>query len=210
MKDYPIMLRLAGKRCVVVGGGKVAERKIKSLLSTGAALVVVSPVSTEKITEWATTGQLQLLARPFENKDLDGAVLVIAATNQPEINLEIYQAIQPYQWINVVDRPDLCSFTVPATLERGDIQIAVSTGGKNPGLAKKLRKQLDQWIGEDYEEYVHFLGSTRQQVLSLGLDSERKKQLLQELLDDRFLYWTQEGNLEKRDEEVRKLINRLN
>lgn len=209
MKDYPIMLRLAGKRCVVVGGGKVAERKIRSLLPTGATIIVVSPFSTEMISEWAATGQLELLPRPFEKNDLEGAVLVIAATNQPETNLAIYQAIKPYQWINVVDRPDLCTFTVPATLERGELQIAVSTGGRNPGLAKKLRKQLEQWVGADYEDYLHFLGSTRQQILSLGLDREQKKRLLQELLDDRFLQWTQEGNSEKRDEEVQKLINQL-
>ncbi len=206
MQLYPMMANLSGKRCLVVGGGKVAERKIGALIDTGAELIVVSPGATGRIKEWAQSGKVDLQLRPFRPEDVTGATLLIAATDDPAVNLAVHQAMEPWQWINIVDRPDLCTFFVPSTLQRGSLQIAVSTGGQNPGLAKKLRRQLEEWIGEEYDEYISFLGEMRALILNLPLDEQRKRELLQKLLDDRFLQWTLEGKIEERNREAARLI----
>lgn len=200
------MLRLDGKRCLVVGGGQVAERKIKGLLPTGAEIVVVTVQCTERILEWSEQGKLQLRLRAFQEKDVQGAMVIIAATDKPEVNLQVYRLASSCPLLNIVDRPDLCTFTVPSTIDRGEMQIAISTGGNYPGLSKKLRKQLEQWIGPEYEAYSLFLGSMRKKILGLDLQAQHKKALLRELLDDRFLAWTREGKLEQRNVEAEKLL----
>jgi precorrin-2 dehydrogenase/sirohydrochlorin ferrochelatase len=207
MQLYPMMANLKGKRCLVVGGGKVAERKIRGLLNTGALIGVVSPDCTPTIREWAEQGAITLHLRRFAPDDARGAAIVIAATDDPAVNLAVYYACEPWQWINIVDRPDLCTFTVPSVVERGSLQIAVSTGGSNPGLAKKLRRQLEAWIGPEYAEYAAFLGDMRTKVLALKWDERRKRTLLEQLLDDRFLHLTREGRRDERDREAESLLH---
>ncbi|MED4584725.1 bifunctional precorrin-2 dehydrogenase/sirohydrochlorin ferrochelatase [Brevibacillus choshinensis] len=208
MRHYPMMVNLQQKRCLVVGGGQVAERKIRSLLEAGAEVSVVAPSCTEQIKDWSQEGKLSLQQRSFEQADVVHAVLIIAATSEPEVNLAVYEVCQPYQWINIVDRPELCTFTVPAVVERGDMQIAISTGGQNPGLAKKLRRQLEEWVGPEYGAYTEFLGEMRQRILGLKLGEREKRAILAELLDDRFLLWTSSGEFERRDQEAEKLLQR--
>ncbi|MGG1658553.1 precorrin-2 dehydrogenase/sirohydrochlorin ferrochelatase family protein [Brevibacillus sp. NRS-1366] len=206
MPYYPMMVRLHQKRCLVVGGGQVAERKIGSLLAAGADVAVVSPSVTDTIQTWMHHGKVVVHPRSFVPQDVQGAVIVIAATSDPAVNLAVFKACLPHQWINIVDRPDLCTFTVPSLVERGDLQIAISTGGHNPGLAKKLRRQLEQWIGPEYEGYTLFLGEMRRQVLALALNEADKRAILSELLDDRFLHWTKTGETERRDREAAALL----
>ncbi|USG64526.1 bifunctional precorrin-2 dehydrogenase/sirohydrochlorin ferrochelatase [Brevibacillus ruminantium] len=208
MGFYPIMAKLQGKRCLVVGGGQVAERKIGGLLVAGADIVVVSPDCSHAVEEWAKEGSLTLFRRPFVPEDVRDALIVVAATNDPAVNLAVYQACGPHQWVNVVDSPDLCSFTVPSVVERGDLQIAISTGGHNPGLAKKLRRQVETYFGPEYAEYTAFLGAIRSRVLALSLDEKRKRELLTELLDDRFLQWTKTGERERRNLEAERIIEK--
>ncbi|MEJ8545519.1 precorrin-2 dehydrogenase/sirohydrochlorin ferrochelatase family protein [Brevibacillus borstelensis] len=208
MRLYPMMANLQGKRCLVVGGGRVAERKIAGLLDAGADVVVVSPACSHAIEEWAKAGGIALFRRPFSPEDVRDALIVVAATNDPAVNLDVYQACGPHQWVNVIDRPDLCSFTVPSVVERGDLQIAISTGGHNPGLAKKLRQQVEMDIGPEYAEYTAFLGAVRSRVLALSLDEKRKRKLLSELLDDRFLQWTKTGEWERRNLEAERIIEK--
>lgn len=210
MRHYPMMVNLHHKRCLVVGGGQVAERKIRPLLEAGAEVSVVTPSCTPQIAAWAQVGQIRLLRRDFVPADVEHAALIIAATGEPAVNLAVYEACQPHQWINMVDRPDLCTFTVPAVVERGDLQIAISTGGNNPGLAKKLRSQLEGWIGPEYVAYTQFLGALRQRILSLKLGEQEKREALAELLDDRFLLWTRSGELERRDQAAERLLQRAN
>lgn len=209
MKHYPMMVNLHGKRCLVVGGGRVAERKIGSLLASGADVMVVSPACTDQVAAWASTGQITLVARTFVPEDVREAVIIVAAANDPAVNLSVHQACLPHQWVNIADRPDLCTFTVPSVVERGDLQIAISTGGHNPGLAKKLRRQLEEWIGPEYEDYTRFLGELRRRVLALSLDEQDKRTILAELLDDRFLHWTKTGETAKRDQEAMQLIDTI-
>ncbi|WP_409177598.1 bifunctional precorrin-2 dehydrogenase/sirohydrochlorin ferrochelatase [Brevibacillus fortis] len=208
MTHYAMMVNLQNKRCLVVGGGQVAERKIGSLLAAGADVTVVSPSCTATILEWAHAKKLMVALRPFTSQDVDEAVLIIAATSDPAVNLAVYEACRPHQWINIVDRPDLCSFTVPSVVARGDLQIAISTGGNNPGLAKKMRRQLEAWVGPEYEDYTLFLGSMRRQVLSLAVSEADKRAILAELLDDRFLQWTKNGETGRRDRDAEALLNK--
>ncbi|MFS0918117.1 bifunctional precorrin-2 dehydrogenase/sirohydrochlorin ferrochelatase [Brevibacillus sp. 179-C 1.1 NHS] len=206
MTHYPMMVNLQNKRCLVVGGGQVAERKIGSLLAAGADVTVVSPSCTAIVLEWAHAKKLMVALRPFSPQDVKEADLIIAATGDPAVNLAVYEACSPHQWINIVDRPDLCSFTVPSVVSRGDLQIAISTGGNNPGLAKKMRRQLEEWVGPEYEDYTLFLGRMRRRVLSLEVSESDKKSILAELLDDRFLHWTKSGETERRDQEAEALL----
>ncbi|QRG68827.1 precorrin-2 dehydrogenase/sirohydrochlorin ferrochelatase family protein [Brevibacillus choshinensis] len=207
MRHYPMMVALHQKRCLVVGGGQVAERKIQSLLDTGADVTVIAPSCTAKLEAWSGEGLIDIARRPFEQEDVVHAVLIIAATDDPEVNLAVHAACQPHQWVNIVDRPDLCTFTVPAVVERGDMQIAISTGGNNPGLAKKLRRQLEEWFGPEYGAYTQFLGDVRQRVLRSNLAESQKRAILIELLDDRFLLWTRSGEFERRDQEAERLLH---
>ncbi|MGG0936556.1 bifunctional precorrin-2 dehydrogenase/sirohydrochlorin ferrochelatase [Brevibacillus centrosporus] len=206
MRYYPMMVNLQKKRCLVVGGGLVAERKIRGLLDADADVYVVAPSCTAQIDTWSQQGKIAWERRFFKPTDTEKAVLIIAATNQPDVNLAVYQACQAQQWINIVDRPDLCTFTVPAVVERGDMQIAISTGGNNPGLAKKLRTQVEEWFGPEYGDYTKFLGEMRQRVLRLHLAESQKRAILAELLDERFLDWTRSGELERRDREAERLL----
>lgn len=209
MSLYPMYVNLTDKRCLVVGAGKVAERKIASLIKAAARVTVVSPTSTPGIQKWSDEGSVTLHLRTFSPEDVHKMTIIIAATDDPAVNLAVHQACQPHQWVNIADRPDLCSFFVPATVERGDLQVAISTGGANPGLAKKLRRQAEEWMGPEYESYTQFLGEMRQQVLSLGLEEGEKRIILRELLDDRFFQWTQNGEIERRDREAKELLHRL-
>ncbi|WP_400161916.1 bifunctional precorrin-2 dehydrogenase/sirohydrochlorin ferrochelatase [Brevibacillus sp. TJ4] len=208
MGYYPMYVRLTDKPCLVVGGGKVAQRKIAGLLAAGASVTVVSPEGTASVEEWSRSGAIFWQRRPFLPQDVQGMVVVVAATSDPAVNLIVYEATLPQQWVNIADRPDLCSFVVPAVVTRGDLQVAISTGGHNPGLAKKLRAELEDWLGTEYEDYTLFLGKMRRRLLSLDLDEEEKRSILSALLDERFYNWTKSGEIERRDVEAEKLFTR--
>lgn len=208
MPYYPAMLKLSGKRCVVVGGGKVAERKIQSLLNAKGIVMVVSPNCTEPIVQWAREGKIEWLPRDFDPLDIQAASLVIAATDNPTVNRLVYESTSPNQWINIVDQPELSTFIVPSVIERGKLQISISTGGDNPGFAKRLKKEMETWIGPEYAEYVDFLGKSRRQILQQKFPPELQRTLLSELLDPQFLEWTKEGKIKKRDRCVQDLIHK--
>lgn len=208
MRYYPMYVKLTGKPCLVVGGGKVAQRKIAGLLAAGGDVTVVSPACTAVVEEWSRSGKIALRLRPFLPEDVKGMAVVVAATSDPAVNLAVYQASLPQQWVNIADRPDLCSFLVPAVVERGDLQIAISTGGHSPGLAKKLRRDLEAWLGAEYEAYTLFLGEMRRRLLALPLEEEEKRSILAALLDERFYRWTKSGDIESRDREAEKLLTR--
>lgn len=204
-----MMARLTGKPCLVVGGGPIAERKIRSLLNAEALVMVVTQTSTEQIKQWAKEGLITLFHRSFQSSDVQGAVLVIAATNVAAVNLQVFESIHSNQWINIVDRPDLCTFIVPAVVERGDLILTVSTSGQSPMFAKKMKKKLDAWIGEEYGEYLEFLGAARKKILNLNLDPSKKAEFLSHLLDDCFLEQTKEGKLEERDQLLSDLLKKF-
>jgi len=143
MNLYPAFLNLSGKRCVVIGGGAVAERKIQKLLDAGAQVTVVSPVISDQISVWLQAGYIQLVARHFQDDDIRSFMLVVAATNDREVNAHIVRLCDALgKLVNCVDQPQLGSFVVPAVVVHGKVQVAISTSGTNPSRAKGLKNNL--------------------------------------------------------------------
>ena len=179
---FPMFMKLTGKSCLVVGAGKVGEPKIAGLLDTGARITVVAIAASELVRDWARAGTIELELRPYSSDDLNGKFMAVIATASQSLNERIYHEAQRRGVLcNVVDVPDLCDFFYPAVVQRGDLQIAISTAGQSPSLAQKLRKQLERQFGEGYAEWVAQLGETRRLILASDLEKERKLELLHSL-----------------------------
>jgi precorrin-2 dehydrogenase / sirohydrochlorin ferrochelatase len=177
-----MFVKLEGKRCLVVGAGKVGEPKIGGLIDTGARVHVVALEASEAVHQWARAGRITLEIRAFAPADLDGAFLAIVATASRTLNSSIYREAQQRGILcNVVDVPEYCDFYYPAVVRRGDLQIAISTNGQSPSLAQKLRQQLERQFGPGYARWVAELGETRKLVLASDLDPKRKSDLLHSL-----------------------------
>src|SRR5208283_5153741 len=177
-----MFMKLAAKRCLVVGAGKVGEPKISGLIDTGASVHVVAIAASGQVREWADAGKIELELRAFTAGDLDGKFLVVAATASRGLNELIYREAQRRGVLcNVVDVPEYCDFYYPAVVRRGDLQIAISTAGQSPSLAQKIREQLDRQFGKGYAAWVAELGETRRLVLASDLAKERKLELLHSL-----------------------------
>ena len=191
MRDlYPIFLRLKDRSCVVVGGGNIAWRKTESLLECGARVRVVAPECNPEVREMSRAGRIELARRGFRPEDLDGAFVVIAATDDEEANRAVHDAARERGVLcNVVDRPELCDFYVPAVVERGDLQIAISTNGKAPALGAALRKWLEEEIGPAYGAVVERLGELRERVRARHPDApERRMEILRRLAGSEALW----------------------
>lgn len=180
---FPMFVKLAGRDCLVIGAGKVGEPKIGALIDTGARIRVVAIEATLAVREWARDGKIALELRPFSLDDLDGAFLAVVATASRSLNELIYQEAERRGVLcNVVDVPDLCDFFYPAVVRRGDLQIAISTSGKSPSLAQKLRQQLEKQFGAGYAAWVKELGETRKLIMASHLDKQRQSELLHSLV----------------------------
>jgi precorrin-2 dehydrogenase len=177
-----MFVKLAGRPCLVVGAGPVGESKIASLLDAAATVRVVAPEATPRVQSWAAAGQIEWLARPCEPSDLDAMFLVIAATSSPELHQQIFaEARRRGVLCNVVDVPELCDFYYPAVAQRGALQIAVSTSGQSPALAQRLRKELEEQFGPEYEAWLQQLGEERAKLFAAAMDPEERKRLLHDL-----------------------------
>jgi precorrin-2 dehydrogenase/sirohydrochlorin ferrochelatase len=179
---FPMFVKLEGRRCLVVGAGKVGEPKIRGLIETGARVHVIASEASEAVHQWARAGKITLEIRGFAPADLDGIFLAIVATASRDLNSSIYrEAEQRGILCNAVDVPEYCDFYYPAVVRRGDLQIAISTNGQSPSLAQKLRQQLERQFGPGYARWVAELGATRELVLASNLDPQRKSDLLHSL-----------------------------
>jgi precorrin-2 dehydrogenase/sirohydrochlorin ferrochelatase len=178
-KLFPMFLKLASRPCLVVGAGAIAESKIKSLLAAHASVRVVAPEATPKVRSWADSHRMAWQQRRFQPSDLDNVFLVVAATSSTELHEEIFrEATKRGVLCNIVDVPDLCDFYYPAVVERGALQIAISTSGHSPALAQRLRKELEEQFGPEYEQWLEKLGESRGELQSQRLDpAERKRRL---------------------------------
>ncbi len=180
-KLFPMFLKLSDRRCLVVGAGTIAESKIASLLEAGGRVRVVAPEATPQVCSWAQSNTIEWHQRPFQPVDLDGMFLVVAATSSTQLHKRIFEeATQRGVLCNIVDVPPLCDFYYPAVVQRGALQIAISTAGQSPALAQRLRKQLEDQFGPEYEEWLAQLGAARDKLLSTKLDPEERKRLLHE------------------------------
>lgn len=160
---YIACLNLAGTRVLVVGAGRIGLEKIKGLLACDADVVVVAPEAEGEVRALAERNEITLSSKTFEPSDLEGALLVIAATADTEVNTNVYQtAIQRNMLVNVVDVPSLCNFILPAISRRGPIAVAVSTSGASPALAKRIRREIEEHVGDEYAVLASLLDEQRE------------------------------------------------
>lgn len=177
-----MFLKLKGRACLVVGAGTIAESKIASLLEADAKVRVVAPEATPHVRSWAQSNKIEWHPRLFQPDDLAGMFLVVAATSSTEIHEQIFrEAARRAVLCNIVDVPNLCDFYYPSVVQRGALQIAISTAGQSPGLAQRLRKQLEEQFGPEYEDWIEHLGAVREKLFSEKMDSEQRKRLLHDL-----------------------------
>ena len=182
MTLLPIFLKLDGRRGLLVGAGAVALDKIGSLLKTGIRLRVVAPRAHEEIRRLAAEGALELIERSFESSDVDGVFVVIAATDSPEVNAAVYEvALERGVPCNSVDDIPNCDFFFGAVVNRGDLQIAISTSGESPAFAQRLRREIDEQLPDNLGPWLAELGELRREVLATHPRSEERKLLLHEL-----------------------------
>jgi precorrin-2 dehydrogenase len=187
-KLFPMFLKLSARPCLVVGAGVVAESKIASLLEAAGHVRVVAPEATAQVRSWAQSNNIDWRRRPFQAGDLDGMFLVVAATPSTELHEHIFdEANRRGVLCNIVDVPSLCDFYYPSVVQRGALQIAISTAGLSPALAQRLRKQLEDQFGPEYEEWLTQLGEAREKLHSAKMDPEERKRLLhQEASEEAF------------------------
>jgi precorrin-2 dehydrogenase/sirohydrochlorin ferrochelatase len=179
MTLFPIFLKLAGRRCLVVGAGKIAEEKIESLLPTGAEIRVVASAATPRVRFLAREKRIGLETRRFRKADLKGAFLVVAATSSPKLHEEIHrEARRRGVLCNVVDDPPHCDFYYGSVVRRGALQIAISTAGRSPALSQRIRTILEKQFGAEYEEWIKVLGEAREKLFARRMNSEERKKLL--------------------------------
>jgi len=199
---YPIFLILKDRPVAVIGGGKVAERKIMSLLDTGAKITVIAPEVTEKIKSLADQKRLFYQPRNFIEEDIEGKFMVFISTDSAEVNRRISRlAREKGILVNCVDTPEACVFFVPSFFRRGSLTFALSTGGKIPALAKKIRRELQLSYGEVFAEYLELLAEARKKIIKeFPLESKKKKELIEKLLNSNLLALLKAG---KKDEAIR-------
>jgi precorrin-2 dehydrogenase/sirohydrochlorin ferrochelatase len=178
MRYYPICLDVKDKRCIVIGGGDVALRKISSLIECDAKVVVISPEINEAIEQYVQEKKIKWLKRKYRSSDLRNTWLVIVATNDKELNIQIAQQAKKIGIpVNVVNSIEESTFIVPAVLSRGSLTIAVSTEGKSPALARKIRDTLKGMFGKEYIEFVELLGSLRE-TMKERFDTQKKREII--------------------------------
>ncbi|MDP3284807.1 MAG: bifunctional precorrin-2 dehydrogenase/sirohydrochlorin ferrochelatase [Desulfobacterales bacterium] len=184
MKYYPVNLDMRNRKCLVVGGGDVGTRKVITLLECGALVTVVSINASEKLLKLAESGLIELKKRPYTGADLGGMFLVICATDNEQLNMQVGGDAEKMNMLcNVADRPEACNFILPALVKRGDLVIAVSTSGKSPAFAKKIRKDLEEQYGVEYADFLKLMGAIRKKLLSKRHEPEAHKPLFEKLIN---------------------------
>lgn len=179
MALFPMFMKLDGKRTLVVGAGRVGEPKIRSLLRAGAQVHVVAPRATPRVEAWASDGRIDWAARPFEPRDLQGVALAVVATASEEVNGRIARLARRRRIpVNVVDDPERCDFYYPAVIRRGPLLVAISTGGRSPALARRLRQHLERTVTPELGREVERLGRERDRMFSQAVRPSRRRRAL--------------------------------
>ncbi len=206
MRYYPIGLDISGRRCLVIGGGEVGQRKAERLLECGARVSVVGKKLTPALAGLRKKGAIEHIPGDYEQKQLNGAFLVIGATDDPVINERIFlDARRQGVLANIVDDPDRCDFILPALCRQGDLVITVATGGKSPALAKKLRQDLEERYGPEYEVLLKIMGEIRGAIIGRGEGSDENRKVFEALVDSDIL-----DHIRKADwREVKAIVKRL-
>ena len=194
MKYYPVHLDINNRNALVVGGGGVGTRKVRTLLACGARVTVVSLEASRQLRDLATSGEIVLEERSYQSDDLSGMFLVIGATNDEELNRQISSDADRLNTLcNIADRPEVCNFILPSIVHRDDLVITISTSGKSPALAKKLRKALINQFGEEYGTLLRLMGAIRKKLLRQAHEPEAHKPLFEQLLNSDLIGMIQEN-----------------
>ena len=205
---YPISLDMSNQKCLVVGGGKVAERKVADLLEQGAQIEIVSPKLTETLQTLYQQKQLSWRQEVYQAAQLAGKFLVIAATDQPKINLQIARDCQALGLlVNVIDQKEAGNFIVNAHFTQGDLQIAVSTGGVSPALARQIKEQLAEEFGPEYKTMLEIVKEARQEALATITNAEKRRAFLQSLAQMDLTEQLKQTSQEDVQKRVRKCLS---
>jgi precorrin-2 dehydrogenase/sirohydrochlorin ferrochelatase len=203
---YPAYLDIKGKKCLVIGGGEVAERKVGLLIRCGAKVSVVSPDLAPGLEMLNSKGEITYIKGEFKEANLTDVFLVIGATDKKEINERIYREAQKRNiLVNVVDSPELCNFIVPSVVERGDLIISISTCGKSPALSKKIREELEERYGIEYAEFLNLMGDLRKRISSQIADKDKREEIYKRLVDSDIIDLIRNGD----DEAVKKRVDEI-
>ena len=204
---YPVYIELRDQPCVVIGGGKIAEGKVEGLLAAKAKVTVVAPELTAQLQQLVEHQQITYLARKYQPGDLTGAFMVICATDQAEINHQVWQeASANHQLVNVVDDTPRCNFIAPSILRKGDLTIAISTSGKAPALAVRLKERLQRELGPEYERFLELAGELREPLAQHISDFETRKALWYQLVDSEILDVLANGDIAAAREIISQIV----
>lgn len=190
---YPVNLQVRGRLCVVVGGGAVAERKVATLIDFNADVRVISPKLTSGLKDLVAKGKVEHIGKRYSFGDLSQAFLAIAASDSGKVNALVYEeAVEKRILVNVVDQPELCTFTLPSVVKHGELVIGVSTSGAYPLLARKIAQQIAEEFGPEHEDYLVVLRRFRQ--IAKGLVEVERRSVLEEFLEHDPRYVIERGD----------------
>jgi precorrin-2 dehydrogenase/sirohydrochlorin ferrochelatase len=188
MEYYPIFVRVAGRRCLVVGGGELAAQKTRGLLDAGAGVTVISPNLNDELRALVDQSRIEHRARPYQGGDIDGFFLAFAATGSDAIDQQIRnEAEAAGVMLNVVDRTHLCDFIAPAIVSRGDLTVAISTSGTSPAMAKRIRQKLEDDLGTEYALALQLLGRLRKRLQGSATTAAERSRIFDALADSPLL-----------------------
>ncbi len=210
MNYYPVCLNIAGRPCLVIGGGRVAERKVGGLLDCGADVCVISPLLAPGLRLLYEQGVISWRQRGYESDDVRGAFLVMAATDDHEVqDMVVADCVRHNIPLNVADVPDKCNFILPALVRRGSLSIAISTSGKSPALARELKERLRAEIGGEFELLNDMMGLLRAEVMGRGLAQKQNEALFKEILVVGPAVWIKEHNWPPIQAHLEKVLGSL-
>jgi len=204
---YPVCLDIKNRLCVVIGGGEVALRKVQGLLAAEARVRLISPRVEPELAELADEKRIDWQRKTYAPEDLAGALLVFAVTDDRAVQAEICrQAAGNGQLVNVADDPHCCDFQVPAALRRGDLTIAIATGGKSPAVAAMIRARLEGEFGPEYEVLLNLMAQVRRQVVGGGYSQAQRKKIYKKILHDDIVAWIRRGEIDTLRAHLRSVL----
>jgi precorrin-2 dehydrogenase / sirohydrochlorin ferrochelatase len=208
MSYFPVLLDMSGKKAVVLGGGTVARRKIETLLECGAIVQVISKSLTHELQNLLERGEITHLATEFEERFITDAFVLIIATDDRDLNGRVSKIAKERNiLVNTVDQPEECTFIVPSVIRRGDLIIAVSTSGKSPALAKKIRESLEELFGKEYGYFLNMMGRIRKDLLSSGISERDRSGIFHNLVDSSILDYMRTRDMTAVKAELEKMLN---
>ncbi len=204
---YPIFLKLNKKRCVVIGGGRTATRKVKALLQAKAKVTVISPKLTKELEKLAENGSIKVIKREYKEGDLNKYFLVFAATDSEEINKKVIKEAKKKKILcNIVDAPKYCDFYVPAVYAQGNLKIAISTNGKSPALARKIKEELSNIYGKEVALFLNLLASFRKRTKAKFPNEKKRKEILLKIVNSQSLFSLKNKTIDEIKREIKKWI----